>query len=158
MCFTNCLKCQEDISHPSNFAFGRRLTCQHIFHDGIPEKRDAVDDVPEALEVGEQVVDSVGRWFQVNLYQCQELSCKKIQETKINNSKPSDTIKTTELNWLVYCWPSTYVWCSFVHSIQCEYSHIHSRFQVPCTRLCSHTAVSSMGYLEWIIYSSLLFI
>lgn len=51
------------------------LTCQHISHDGIPEKGDVVDDVPEALEVGEDVVDSVGRRFQGDFEPGEELGC-----------------------------------------------------------------------------------
>lgn len=51
------------------------LTSQHISHDGIPEKRDVVDDVPEALEVGEKVVDSVGRRLQGHFEPGEELGC-----------------------------------------------------------------------------------
>lgn len=47
------------VSKAFHFAMWR-LTCQHISHDDIPEKRDAVNNVPESLEVGEDVVDGVG--------------------------------------------------------------------------------------------------
>lgn len=58
------------------------LTCQHISHDGIPEKRDVVDDVPEALEVGEDVVDSVGGRLQGDFEPGEELSYKKKRKKK----------------------------------------------------------------------------
>lgn len=53
----------------SNQPFSK-LTCQHISHDAVLEERDVVDDVPEALEVGEKVVDRVGRWLQGYLDPC----------------------------------------------------------------------------------------
>ena len=53
-----------------------RLTCQHISHDGISEKGDVIDDVPEAFEVGEKVVDGVGRWLQRHFDPGEEFSCK----------------------------------------------------------------------------------
>lgn len=54
-----------------------RLTCQHISHDGITQKWDVVDDVPEAFEVGEQVVDGVGWRLQGQFDPCEELSCQR---------------------------------------------------------------------------------
>lgn len=52
------------------------LTCQYISHDGIPEKGDVVDDVPETLEVGEDVVDGVGRRLQGDFDPGEELGCE----------------------------------------------------------------------------------
>lgn len=51
------------------------LTCQHVSHDAIPEEGDVVDDVPEALEVGEQVVDRIGQWLQGYFDPGEEFSC-----------------------------------------------------------------------------------
>lgn len=67
-----------DVHNPSNFAISdwEGLTCQHISHNGIPEKQDAVDDIPEALEVGEKVVDCVGRRLQRNFDPGEEIGCK----------------------------------------------------------------------------------
>lgn len=53
------------------------LTCQNIFHDGISQEGDFIDDGPHALEVGQYVVHGVRGGFQRELDPGQELRCKR---------------------------------------------------------------------------------
>lgn len=124
------------------------LTGQHISHDGIPEKWDVVDDVPEALEVGEKVVDRVGRWLQGNFKPGEELSCK-IKEGKMNylityHNKHELILDSPHVGFI-----HTYVLCSFVQNTPCARSHTRNYLvRALCKRPCSGMVLSNMGYLK----------
>lgn len=134
-----------------------RLTCEHISHDGITQKWDIVDDVPETFEVGEQVVDGVGRGLQRQFDPGEELSCKITRGKFSKSSKFTEQVAIAKVDkWFsfVACCVHTYALCSFVHKTLFVCSHIHNCLLPSlCKHPCSGMDLSNMGYLWQIMLS-----
>lgn len=73
---------QHEPDLPKSQWAGWRLTGENVSHDGVPEEGHVVDDVPEALEVGQQVVDRVGRRLQGRFDPREELGWKRRRAEK----------------------------------------------------------------------------
>lgn len=76
-------------------------TCQDVSHDGVPEKGDVVDDVPEAFEVGQKVVDGVGWRLQGNFHPGEKLSWKYPDKRLTHWTKRSEALFNQDV--LILC-------------------------------------------------------
>lgn len=123
-----------------------QLTCQHVSHYAISQKRHVVDNIPQAFEVCENVMHRVWRRLQRNFKPCEKLGCKN--DTKVKSQLSIDREQEAYSFTEVYS-VFTYVLCSFDRNIQCVYSHIHtSRSSFPYRRRDSDMAESNRGWLH----------
>lgn len=126
--------------------FQRQLTCQHIAHYAISQKRHVVDNIPQAFEVCENVMHRVWRRLQRNFKPCEKLGCKN--DTKVKSQLIIDREQEAYSFTEVYA-VFTYVLCSFDRKTQCVYSHIHtSRSSFQYRRHDSDMAESNRGWLH----------
>lgn len=69
-----------------------KLTREYITHYGVTQKRHAVDNIPQAFEMRQNVMHSVGRRLQRHFYPCEKLSCKNNTKVKVRWTHESYTL------------------------------------------------------------------